>query len=219
MHSSLAVLALGFVLGVRHASDPDHVVAVAAIAARYRRIAPAALVGAVWGVGHSVTIFLAGGAIVLFNLVVPPRVGLALEFAVGLALALVGAVNVFGRGGFVRPATGDARTTSWRAFGLGLVHGLAGSAAVALLVLATVRDPRVALLYLLVFCVGTIAGMTLVTLGLAAPVRVLGARWPGLGAPLRYASGTLALVFGVWILWSTGIHDGLLTGAPHWTPR
>src|SRR5689334_23323291 len=141
MTSALAVLALGFVLGVRHASDPDHVVAVTAIAARYRRIAPAALVGAVWGLGHSVTIFLAGGAIVLFNLVVPPRVGLALEFGVGLALAAVGAWNVLGRGGFAPPTAADTRSSSWRAFGLGLVHGLAGSAAVALLVLATVRDP------------------------------------------------------------------------------
>jgi high-affinity nickel-transport protein len=219
MNSSLAVLALGFVLGVRHASDPDHVVAVAAIAARYRRIAPAALVGAVWGLGHSVTVFLAGGAIVLFNLVVPPRVGLALEFGVGLALALVGALNVFGQGGFARPAPADARASSWRAFGLGLVHGLAGSAAVALLVLATVRDARVALLYLLVFCLGTIAGMVLVTLGLAAPVRVLGARWPGLGAPLRYASGALALVFGVYVLYTTGFRDGLFAATPHWTPR
>lgn len=219
MTSPLAVLALGFVLGVRHASDPDHVVAVTAIAARYRRIAPAALVGAVWGLGHSVTVFLAGGAIVLFNLVVPPRVGLALEFAVGLALALVGAWNVFGRGGFVRPAPADQRASSLRAFGLGLVHGLAGSAAVALLVLATVRDPRVALLYLLVFCLGTIVGMVLVTLGLAAPVRVLGARWPGLGAPLRYASGVLALGFGVYLLYATGFRDGLFGVTPHWTPQ
>jgi len=213
------VLALGFVLGVRHASDPDHVVAVAAIAARYRKVAPATLVGAVWGVGHSVTIFLAGGAIVLFNVVVPPRVGLALEFAVGLALALVGALNVLGKGGFVPAAPADARTSSWRAFGLGLVHGLAGSAAVALLVLATVRDPRLALVYLLVFCLGTIAGMVLVTLGLAAPVRVLGARWPGLGAPLRYVSGALALGFGVYVLYTTGIRDGLFAMAPHWAPQ
>src|SRR5437764_1102844 len=123
MSPSLAVLALGFVLGVRHASDPDHVVAVAAIAARHRRLAPAALVGGLWGLGHSVTILLAGGAIVLFNLVVPPRVGLALEFAVGLALAAVGAANLLGRGGFVRSAPAEVRATSLRAFGVGLVHG------------------------------------------------------------------------------------------------
>src|SRR4051812_35001664 len=112
MSATFAVLALGFVLGVRHASDPDHVVAVAAIAARQRRIAPAALVGTVWGLGHSVTILLAGGAIVLFNLTVPPRVGLALEFAVGLALAAVGAVNVFGRGGAAPATPPEARATS-----------------------------------------------------------------------------------------------------------
>src|SRR5690349_6322661 len=85
-----AIVALGFVLGVRHATDPDHVVAVTAIAARYRKIALAALVGVLWGLGHSLTILLVGGAIILFNIAVPARVGLAFEFAVGLALAIVG---------------------------------------------------------------------------------------------------------------------------------
>jgi len=219
MTSALAVLALGFVLGVRHASDPDHVVAVAAIAARQRRLAPSVAIGALWGAGHSVTILLAGGAILVFNLVVPPRLGLALEFGVGLALAAVGALNVFGQGGFVAASPSAARTTSWRAFGLGLVHGLAGSAAVALLVLATVHDPRVGLLYLLVFCAGTLAGMVLVTLGLAAPVRLMGARWPGLGVPLRYVSGALALGFGVYIVYVTGVNGGLFGATPHWTPQ
>lgn len=214
----LAVVALGFVLGVRHATDPDHVVAVTAIAARYRRLAPAALVGVLWGLGHSLTILLVGGAIVLFNLAVPARVGLAFEFAVGLALAVVGALNLFARGGFKHDA-GPPAVPRGRAFGLGLVHGLAGSAAVALLVLAAVKDPRIGLVYLAVFSLGTILGMVLVTLGLAAPVRLAGARWPGLGAPLRIVSGTLSLLFGVYVLWHVGWIDGLFGAAPAWSPR
>jgi high-affinity nickel-transport protein len=213
----LAVIALGFVLGVRHATDPDHVVAVTAIAARSRRIAPAALVGVLWGLGHSLTILLVGGAIVVFNLAVPPRVGLAFEFAVGLALAIVGAMNLLARN-----APHDdhpAPVPTGRAFGLGLVHGLAGSAAVALLVLAAVRDARTGLLYLAVFSLGTILGMVLITLGLAAPLKVAGTRWPGLGGAMRVVTGSLSFVFGVYVLWHVGWIDGLFGAAPTWSPH
>lgn len=215
----LAVLALGLLLGIRHAADADHVVAVTAIAARYRKIAPAALVGVVWGIGHSLTIVLVGGAIVLFNLSVPPRVGLSLELAVGIALAVVGLLNLLGRGGFMTAGLGEGRLPTARAFGLGVVHGLAGSAAVALLVLATVRDPRTAMVYLAVFSGGTVIGMVLVTLGIAAPVRALAHRWPGAGAPLRLATGALSLAFGCWIVWQVGVVDGLFAAHPAWTPR
>jgi len=213
----LAVIALGFVLGVRHATDPDHVVAVTAIAARSRRIAPAALVGVLWGLGHSLTILLVGGAIILFNLVVPPRVGLAFEFAVGLALAIVGAINVFGR--HAQHDEQPASVPTGRAFGLGLVHGLAGSAAVALLVLAAVQDARTGLVYLAVFSLGTILGMVGITVGLAAPLKLVGARWPGYGIPLRVVTGTLSLLFGVYVLWHVGWIDGLFGATPTWSPR
>lgn len=216
---TFAVLALGLVLGLRHATDADHVVAVTAIAARYRRIAPAALVGVVWGLGHSLTLCVVGGAILLFNLSVPPRVGLSLEFAVGIALAVVGALNLAGRGGFLQAGLGAGRLPSARAFGLGVVHGLAGSAAVALLVLAAVRDTRVAFVYLGVFSLGTVVGMVLVTLGLAAPVRALAARWPHAGAPLRLATGALSLAFGCWIVWQVGFVDGLFGAHPNWDPH
>ena len=213
----LAVIALGLVLGVRHATDPDHVVAVTAIAARSQRIAPAALVGVLWGLGHSLTILVVGGAIVLFNLVVPPRVGLAFEFVVGLALALVGVVNLLGR---AAPHDDEPPAVpTGRAFGLGLVHGLAGSAAVALLVLAAVQDARTGLIYLAVFSLGTILGMVGITLGLAAPLKLAGARWPGLGAPLRVVTGTMSLLFGVYVLWHVGWIDGLFGATPTWSPR
>src|SRR5436189_5349199 len=99
--SSAALLALGLVLGIRHATDADHVVAVTAIASRYKRVGPAVMVGALWGLGHTLTIAVVGGLIILFNLAVPPRVGLSLEFAVGIALTVVGALNVAGRDGFL----------------------------------------------------------------------------------------------------------------------
>ena len=91
----LALLGLGFLLGLRHAMDPDHVVAVTAIAARTRRALPAALLGIAWGAGHTLTLWLVGAAIIVFDLVVPARVGLALEFAVALALVGLGFILAF----------------------------------------------------------------------------------------------------------------------------
>ena len=97
-----ALLGLGLVLGMRHATDADHVVTVAAITARSRRVLGAARLGMVWGLGHTLTIFVVGAAIILFNIAVPPRVGLSFEFAVALALIVVGLLN------FNRPHRHDA---------------------------------------------------------------------------------------------------------------
>ena len=81
---------------MRHATDADHVVAVMTIVSRQRSLRPAAWVGALWGVGHTLTIVLVGSAIILFNWAIPPRVGLAMEFAVGLMLIALGLMNVAG---------------------------------------------------------------------------------------------------------------------------
>jgi hypothetical protein len=116
--STLALIGVGLALGVRHATDSDHVVAVTAIAARYKRVGPAALVGVFWGLGHTLTVCAVGALIILLDLALPPRVGLALELAVGLALIVVGVLNLTGRGGFVSAAAGPPMRrlciASWR---------------------------------------------------------------------------------------------------------
>src|SRR5438477_557535 len=192
----VALLGLGLILGMRHATDPDHVMAVTAIAARSRRPAAAAGIGALWGVGHTLTIFVVGAAIILFNLAVPARVGLTMEFAVGIALAIVGCLNVAGRRGVMSNVADAGGVPRLRSFLVGLVHGLAGSAAVALLVLATVREPRAACLYLAVFGVGTLLGMALITTGFALPLAMAAKRWGGTGRLIRLSTGTLSLLFG-----------------------
>ena len=212
----VALLGLGFLLGLRHATDPDHVVAVAAITARTRRLLPAAALGLVWGLGHTLTLFVVGGAILALGLVVPPRLGLGLEFAVALALIAVGVINLR----HPHRAEREERVTpAWRAFGVGLVHGLAGSAAVALLVLATVSDARWGALYLLVFGLGTLAGMTIVTTGFAAPLSMAAARWPGFGRNAQLATGMASVAFGLWLVWQIGWVDGLFGSAPTWNPH
>lgn len=269
MINFFAIIAMGFFLGMRHATDPDHVIAVTTMVTRQRRVSRAALTGIFWGIGHTLTIFLVGALIILFNIVIPARIGLTMELSVGLMLVILGLMNIssFSRsllslddshkehpefihshahshGDFVHThphahAPGshphDANRTPVsildRIFGsigiyqqirplcIGIVHGLAGSAAVALLVLTTIRDPHWAVAYLLVFGVGTIAGMMLITMSLASAFNFFGRRKIKFSRGLGLASGALSLVFGLVIAYQMAIASGLFSAHPHWIPR
>src|SRR6476620_10608870 len=96
MTSALLILGIGFLLGMRHATDPDHVVAVSTIVSREKSIPRAGWIGILWGVGHPRTILVVGAAIILFGVVIPPRLGLSLEFSVALMLILLGVLNLTG---------------------------------------------------------------------------------------------------------------------------
>ena len=96
MISLFSIVALGFFLGMRHATDPDHVIAVTTIVSRYRKVSHAAVIGALWGVGHTLTILLVGSGIILFGWVIPARIGLSMEFSVGLMLMLLGVLSLTG---------------------------------------------------------------------------------------------------------------------------
>jgi high-affinity nickel permease len=91
-----SVVALGFFLGIRHATDADHVIAVSTIVSRYRSVKHAVAIGALWGVGHTLTILLVGGGIILFGWVIPARIGLSMELSLGLTLILLGVLNLTG---------------------------------------------------------------------------------------------------------------------------
>jgi len=249
--SLLAVLSLGFFLGMRHATDADHVVAVSTIVSRERRIGSAALIGGLWGVGHTITILFVGAGIILFTLVIPPRVGLSMEFSVGLMLIFLGLLNLKGfkkqMGQSVEALavhqpgeTGvphthgaaessvdfmDARFGRWRVYQwmrplvVGLVHGMAGSAAVALLVLATLRNTHWAVAYLAIFGVGTIAGMMVITVAMASALRYAGSRSAWINRRLAFATGLLSVAFGMFIVYQMGFAHGLFTHHPTWTPE
>ena len=210
----ISLLFLGLLLGVRHAADPDHVVAVGAIVSRQRSLWRALSVGALWGLGHTATIITVGGAIIVFKLVVPPRLGLALEFAVGMVLVALGIANLVRR---EREAPSGA--SGMRALGIGVLHGLAGSAAVALLVLATIPDPRWAVAYLAIFGSGTMVGMVAMTAAVAMPSLYATARVPRFGARLRLATGALSVVLGLFLMHETGVVSGLFSSAPQWSPH
>ncbi|HEY3861852.1 MAG TPA: high-affinity nickel-transport family protein [Verrucomicrobiae bacterium] len=228
MTTLISLTVLGFLLGMRHATDADHVIAVSTIVTRQRTVRGAALIGAFWGLGHTLTLMAVGAAIVLCGLVIPPKVGMSMEFSVGLMLIILGLWNLkaFARS---RNSVGQAdfggKLSGWfdarfggrrvyqnlRPFLVGIVHGLAGSAALALLVLTMIRNPYWAMAYLAVFGAGTIAGMMLITAAIAWPFAFSMARSAALQGKLAIASGFLSLGFGVFMVCQIGFVDGLLT--------
>jgi high-affinity nickel-transport protein len=200
-------------LGMRHATDADHIVAVSTIVSRERSVWRASRIGVLWGLGHTVTLFAVGGAIVLFKLAFTPRLGLSMEFSVALMLMVLGILNL------THHKTSAVALPNVRPFVVGVVHGLAGSAAATLLILPLIDDPRWALVYLAVFGLGTIAGMAMVTMAIAAPAVYAGPRLAGLQHGIRVASGAVSLAFGAYLGYKVGFVDGLFTAQPHWTPQ
>jgi hypothetical protein len=204
--SLLAVLGLGFVLGMRHATDVDHVAAVTALASRERSLRGALSLGTLWGIGHTLTVLLVGGAIVAFGLVIPERVGLTLELLVAVMLVTLGVMN-FSRAGGAH--THPHRVPAARPVLVGVVHGLAGSAAVALLVLTTIVEPVWALSYLVIFGLGTIVGMAVLTATITLPLGALAERFGGVERYLVRAMGVVSVAVGVWLAYQIGFVDGL----------
>jgi len=235
----LVILMLGFFLGMRHATDADHVVAVTTIVSRERSARSALAIGGLWGLGHSVTILEVGGGIVVLGLIIPPRLGLGMEMSVATMLVVLGIMNVTGA---IRRIDQAAHSTSSGGGGpvnasamavmlrrdmssvirpivVGVVHGLAGSAAVALLVLTTIRERARALLYLGIFGAGTVIGMMLLTTAIVVPLAGLTRRFGSVERVISCATGLVSIAFGLFLAYKIGIVDGLFGGTPTWSPR
>jgi high-affinity nickel-transport protein len=276
----LGIVLLGLLLGMRHATDPDHVIAVTTILSREHRVGAAARIGVIWGLGHTLTVLIVGAAIIVFKIAIPIRLGLAMEFAVAVVLILLGvgaassmlrriALRIFGDS--VRdsdslvvhshphthssathahphvhldahdydrhtdavscslhkeshllddmPLSFAARRPLLRSFSVGLVHGLAGSAAIALLVLSAIPQPLLATLYLAIFCFGTIIGMGLITTAIAAPFIVASRRLFWLHQGFVNGAGLLSFAFGLFLAYQIGVVDRLFSSAPIWIPH
>jgi hypothetical protein len=272
----VGIALLGLLMGMRHATDPDHVIAVTTIVSRERRLTAASRVGIVWGLGHTLTVLAVGAAIIIFKIAIPIRLGLAMEFAVAIVLILLGlgafanlvqlvARRITGtpfavdrplvhshthshgfgphRHPHAHPDSGEQhdadpvalhyehtrsaaalrslaiRRPLLRSFGVGLVHGLAGSAAIALLVLSAIPQPLWATIYLAIFCLGTIVGMGLITTALATPFAFAALRMSWMHQSLVTGSGLLSFGFGLFLAYQLGIVDHLFGTVPIWTPH
>ena len=227
-----SILALGFLLGMRHATDADHLAAVATLATRSRSVAHTVLQGVAWGTGHTLTLMLFGGAVLVAGAVVPARAAQALELAVGVMLVVLGADALYrlrrerihfhahrhadgvahfhahshrGEGAPHDPARHEHQHGfPARAMVVGMVHGMAGSAALVLLSLEALRSPAWGLVYIAIFGLGSILGMAALSAAIAVPLRLSSRRLSRAHDGLSAAIGLATVLIGCYIVYRTG---------------
>jgi high-affinity nickel-transport protein len=219
--ATTAAVSLGLLVGARHAFEPDHLAAVSTLVTSTRNARGAALLGLVWGVGHTLALLAVGIALVLVDGALPARVGAAFELAVAAMLVLLGARAVIlgirnrhgdpapHRHGGLEHAHGGAgehvhlgaRAVAWRPLTIGIVHGLAGSGALTALAFAQLPTSSARILYMIVFGTGSVAGMAIAT-GLAGVALQRVARGPTARRWLAIATGLVSCAVG--ISWTVG---------------
>ena len=234
-----AALALGIILGIRHSLDPDHVVAVSTIVSEYRNPLRSFWVGISWGLGHTTTLLIIGVVIIALRLTIPDRMALLFEFFVGIMLVALGAqvIYSFRRKKVHQHAHGhqeaahehfhshaqspEHRPEHHEAHGIGkpflrkksylvgTVHGVAGSAALTLLVLASIESPLAGLGYILLFGLGSVLSMGVMTILIGLPFVISAGRLPNLNRAIQFGVGTLSIVFGGFLMYQIGFVDGL----------
>lgn len=238
--SVLGLLALGLVYGLKHATEVDHIVAVSAIVSEHKKLARAAIVGALWGAGHTASLIVVGTIVFTLKIAIPERVAGWLEFAVALMIIGLGVIAIrralsgrsdfhlhrHGHGFFshshihfhetetqatsVGNHTHEVVRLGIKPTLVGAMHGLAGSAALTLLVLTQINSPLLGLIYLAVFGVGSILGMLLMSGLVGLPFVLSSRKLSGVHYQLQMLAGLLSVVFGFWYAYGTGILNSLI---------
>ncbi|MEP6789675.1 MAG: urease accessory protein [Acidobacteriota bacterium] len=235
--SSFAILGFGFLLGLKHATEADHLAAVSTMVSERRSMWGSALVGGLWGLGHTISLFIAGVFVLLLNFQISESTERWLEFCVGIMLTLLGLnvvrklatggsfhfhVHEHGEHEHVHPhihaaAEVDAAHThhgltfSPRALIIGMVHGLAGSAALMLLVIPTIPSRTVGLLYIVIFGVGSIGGMMIMSFLVSLPFHFTASRFNRFNQVLQGCAGIVSIALGLMIMYEKGTDVGLFT--------
>jgi ABC-type nickel/cobalt efflux system permease component RcnA len=230
----IATLGLGFILGLKHALDADHIVAVSTIVSEHKSITKSSLIGTFWGLGHTVSLFLIGLVVILLRLVIPPKLALLMEFGVAVMLVFLGASIIWK---FLRSKKvhfhahehdgvththihlheGNEETHRHnhlikfgsKPFLVGLVHGVAGSAALMLLVLTTIPSPLAGLLYIVIFGVGSIGGMLVMSSLIGLPFVFTANRFVNINQAVKVIAGISSITFGIFLGWEIGFAEGL----------
>jgi ABC-type nickel/cobalt efflux system permease component RcnA len=227
----IGVLLLGFTLGLKHALEPDHLAAVATLATGATSLRRALRHGAMWGMGHTLTLLAVGGTVLILGRQIPKMTGDILELIVGLVLLWLG-VDVIRRVRRLhlhqhahddgtrhlhvhshaahethRPAAHDDHAhpviRPRRALMVGMVHGMAGSAALVVITAGAIASPITGLVYILLFGLGSVVGMSLVAMGFALPLRLSGRARRG-SQWLMLAAAAASLVVGAGIVVTAG---------------
>jgi len=233
---TLSILSFGFGLGLKHAIEADHVAAVSTIVTQRKKIWSSSIVGGLWGVGHTFSLLAAGILVILFHVEISERTEQTLEFCVALMLIVLGldALRRLILGGqshshahthdghvHAHPhiheqadaheceAAAEHKHIGLRPLVVGMIHGLAGSGAVMLLVLATISSPAVGLAYIAIFGIGSIGGMMLMSLLLGLPMLLAADRFKCAESALRGMAGLFSLGLGIFMVYEIGFVDGL----------
>ena len=235
----LAALVLGILLGSKHSLDPDHVVAVSTIVSEYKNPLRSFWVGISWGLGHTTTLLIIGIVIIALRLTIPERMALLFEFAVGVMLVGLGiqVIYSFRKKKVHQHAHGHEEEAHHhfhshskspehvpehhnthgigkpflrrKSYVIGLVHGMAGSAALTLLVLASIESPIAGLAYILLFGLGSVLSMGIMTVIIGLPFVMSAGRLPNLNRRIQFAVGSLSILFGGFLMYQIGFVDGL----------
>lgn len=216
--SLLSVLLIGFILGLRHSVEADHVAAVAAIVSTERSVPSASLAGALWGSGHTLALLVVGIVVISFRSQISEGLETALEGVVGIMLMLLG-INALRKIGRDHRQDGhqhdeDERegvSLRSRSLLVGMVHGLAGSAALMLLIAPTIASPAAGMLFILVFGIGSIGGMSALAMLLSLPMRFTASRIGVLSKGLRFIAGAYSVGLGAWIVYEKASLTGSFT--------
>jgi cytochrome c biogenesis protein CcdA len=228
----LAVLSLGFLLGMQHALEADHIAAVSSLAARRSDVADIVKHGLTWGLGHTLTLFAFAGFAILLGQAIPDRLAQPLEIAVGVMLVGLGAhvlwrlrrdrvhfhAHRHGEGTLHIHLHSHAHETvphahsahlhghgfRWRSLLVGLMHGMAGSAALLLLAAAQAASPAAAIAYVLLFGLGSMFGMGALSAVIAVPLALSARRLTAANRALQGAVGALTIAIGVGTIVAAG---------------
>ena len=232
----IGLLGLGLILGLRHALDPDHIAAVSTIVSESRSVRRSSLIGTFWGVGHTMSLLIAGILVIALKVQISDRAALWMEFAVALMLILLGLkamlkplrgwrihVHQHTHGGsshshvhLHRPSEEHAHRhrhlirSGARPFLVGMVHGMAGSAALMILVLATIPSAVAGLIYIAVFGLGSVGGMLIMSSLISLPFILTRKRFNVLSQGLQVAVGLFSLSFGLFLTWQYSVQEHLI---------
>ncbi|WP_223594716.1 HoxN/HupN/NixA family nickel/cobalt transporter [Neobacillus bataviensis] len=227
----LSILALGFVLGIKHAIEPDHVIAVSTIASQSKKLFRSSLAGVFWGIGHTATLFIIGIILIFMKGEIPEKWAMSLEFLVGIMLVYLGASTILSfknihlhqhdhdgenhkhvhsheHHGTHEHKLQHKHVSYLKSLVIGLVHGLAGSGAMVLLTMSTVKSVWEAAVYILIFGAGTIIGMLFFTTIIGIPF-VFSAKKVTLNKTLTQITGVISIGFGIFYMYNLGVTEGL----------
>jgi sulfite exporter TauE/SafE len=224
--SLLAILSIGFILGIKHAVEPDHVIAVSTIASRSKKLWRSSLAGVYWGVGHTAILFVFGMSFIILKNEISPTWALSLEFAVGLMLVYLGIASMANPGGGIMSYRRHKHHGSdnlhlydgndhahknlsyIQSLIIGMIHGLAGSAAFVLLTMSAASNAWHGVAFIIVFGIGTVAGMLLFTTIIGLPF-VFSVKRVKLNRLLIRLAGLVSASFGFYYMYNLGVSEGL----------